>query len=226
MVSQNTEHIVREVKIILDENIETGSVLAKDYNQLEIETLIRSRIVDAVMAVHEEAPSDMIDGGTDMKSQPINMHTGGLGTGYIELPDDFMRLVIFKLTAWRRPVIEPIRDTDPLYFMQKSKFNGIRGGVDKPVCALSTGQNGRILEFYSVPAGETATIEIAKYLALPEITGVDDEGNGMIEISKRLMRPVYYYTAGLVATTLKDPNADKFFIIAKSYYATQSGDVQ
>lgn len=226
MVSQNTEHIVREVKIILDENIETGSVLAKDYNQLEIETLIRSRIVDAVMAVHEESPSDMIDGGTDMKSQPINMHTGGLGTGYIELPDNFMRLVIFKLTAWRRPVVEPIRDTDPLYFMQKSKFNGIRGGVDKPVCALSTGQNGRILEFYSVPAGETASIEIAKYLALPEITGVDEEGNGTIEVSKRLMRSVYYYTAGLVATTLKDPNADKFFIIAKSYYATQSGDVQ
>lgn len=209
--------IVKEVKIILNENIAQDEFLMADANQLELEELIRSRIVDAVRLVHEEAPSSMLDDGIDI---PVagELHTNENGSGYVELPEDFMRLVIFHLETWNRPVVEPISDTDPKYFLQKSRFLGIRGGTDKPVCALTTGVNGRVLEFYSIapghgPGGVTqAVVTKAKYLPLPKI-----EPNDKIKVCRKLLAPINYKCAGLVAVTFKDEIATSLFEISKSY---------
>lgn len=209
--------IIREVKIILDENISTDVVLADDPDQLQLEDHIRSRIIDAVRSIHEAAGSELLDDGLSiplLKADGIttNVVTNEDGSGYLPLPDDYMRLIIFKLTAWKRPVIEAISDTDPKYFLQKSKFLGVRGGVDKPVCAITTGAESKILEFYSVAPGATVTVEKAKYLPLPSISGADD-----ILVCKRLVRPVYYECAALVATSLKDQSATNLFQIAKNF---------
>lgn len=206
--------IIREVKIILDENI-TESFIEGDPDQLQLKDHIEARILDAVRHIHEAADSSLLDDGL-----PIPLEVGGQptiqvnpdGTGYVALPDDFMRLVIFKMTKWKRPVVEAISDTDPRYFLQKSRFLGIRGGVDKPVCALTTGDASKILEFYSLPPGETdQSVEKARYLPLPKI-----EDNSIL-MCRKLVRPIYYQCAGLVALSLKDQSAANLFEIAKSY---------
>lgn len=200
--------LVRDVKIILDENTENISVLEDDTDQLQLEDIIKSRIVDAVRSIHESASSDMLDDGLNIGSTPVTLQDG---SGYIPLPDDFMRMVIFKLVTWSRPVIVPIADTDPLYFAQRSRFIGIRGGTDKPVCAITTGVNGRVLEFFSVVPGTSAVIEKAKYLPLPRIE--DDT----IKVCRKLLQPIRYECAGLVALSVKDQNAASFFEVAKSF---------
>ena len=200
--------IIKEVKIILDENIVDDAVLTADANQLQLLDLIKSRIIDAVRSIHEAAPSELLDDGLTIPGATVTLQDG---SGYITLPDDFMRLVIFQLATWSRPVVVPISDTDPKYFMQKSRFLGIRGGTDKPVCAITTGASCRILEFYSIAPGTTASVVKAKYLPLPSIS------NDSIQVCKKLYRPILYECAGLVALTYKDEVAKSFFEVAKSY---------
>lgn len=216
MQSVPLSDVIREVKIILDENITETPVLVDDPDQLQLEDHIKARIVDAVRAIHEAAGSELLDDGL-----PIPLTDGGQptvqvnpdGTGYLRLPDDFMRLVIFKMTKWKRPVVMPISDTDPRYFPQKSRFLGVRGGVDKPVCALTTGEASRILEFYSLPPDETdKSVEKARYLPLPKI-----EEDDTIKMCRKLVRPIYYECAALVALSMKDQAATSLFEIAKGY---------
>ena len=204
--------IIREVKIILDENI-TESFIEGDPDQLQLKDHIEARILDAVRNIHEAAGSEMLDDGLAIPTSGTSiLQVNPDGTGYVRLPDDFMRLVIFKMTKWKRPVVEAISDTDPRYFPQKSRFSGIRGGVDKPVCALTTGNASKILEFYSLPPGETdKSVEKARYLPLPKIE------NNSILMCRKLVRPIYYQCAGLVALSLKDQSSSNLFEIAKSY---------
>ena len=99
------------------------------------------------------------------------------------------------------------------YFLQKSRFVGIRGGIDKPVCAITTGEASKVLEFYSLPAGETDQgVEKHRYLPLPTI-----EENDTIKMCRKLVRPIYYQCAALVALSLKDQSSANLFEIAKSY---------
>ena len=216
MQSVTLADAIREVKIILDENITEVSVLTDDPDQLQLEGHIRARIIDAVRAIHEAADSSLLDDGL-----PIPLEVAGRptiqvnpdGTGYVALPDDFMRLVIFKMTVWKRPVVFAISDTDPRYFLQKSRFLGIRGGIDKPVCAITTGEASKVLEFYSLPAGEADhSVEKHRYLPLPTI-----EENDTIKMCRKLVRPIYYQCAALVALSLKDQSSANLFEIAKSY---------
>lgn len=208
--------VIREVKIILDENITETPVLVDDPDQLQLKDHIKARIIDAVRAIHEAADSSLLDDGlliplTEAGQPTIQVSPDG--SGYVKLPDDFMRLVIFKMTQWKRPVVVALSDTDPRYFMQKSRFLGIRGGVDKPVCAITTGEASKILEFYSLSPGELDTsVEKARYLPLPSI-----EGDDTIKMCRKLVRPIYYQCAALVALSLKDQSAPNLFEIAKSY---------
>lgn len=204
--------IIREVKIILDENI-TESFIEGDPDQLQLKDHIEARILDAVRNIHESAGSEMLDDGLPIPTSGQSvLQINPDGTGYVRLPDDFMRLVIFKMTKWKRPVVEAISDTDPRYFLQKSRFLGIRGGIDKPVCAITTGEASKILEIYSLPPSETdQSVEKARYLPLPVIESES------ILMCRKLVRPIYYQCAGLVALSLKDQSSANLFEIAKSY---------
>lgn len=216
MQSVPLSDVIREVKVILDENISEVSVMAGDPDQLQLEDHIEARILDAVRAIHEAADSSLLDDGLtiplEVAGQPT-IQVNPDGTGYVALPDDFMRLVIFKMNKWKRPVIFAISDTDPRYFLQKSRFVGVRGGVDKPVCAITTGGAGKVLEFYSLPPGEEDDgVEKNRYLPLPTI-----EENDTIKMCRKLVRPIYYQCAALVALSLKDQSSANLFEIAKSY---------
>lgn len=216
MQSVTLSDVIREVKVILDENITEVSVLTDDPDQLQLEGHIRARIIDAVRAIHEAADSSLLDDGLPIPLEVAGQSTIQVnpdGTGYVALPDDFMRLVIFKMTKWKRPVVFAISDTDPRYFLQKSRFVGIRGGIDKPVCAITTGEASKVLEFYSLPAGEVDhSVEKHRYLPLPTI-----EENDTIKMCRKLVRPIYYQCAALVALSLKDQSSANLFEIAKSY---------
>lgn len=207
------EDIKAEVRIILDENKVNTALIESDNDTLDLNAIISQKIAHGIRSVEENAPSHLIDNGVSfISSITWDSGTVGKGMGYMTLPDDFLRLVIFKMSDWRRPVLVPIGDTDPLYFLQKSKFNGIKGGIDKPVVALTTNSTGKILEFYSCNGGSTVTIDVAKYLPIPKIE------DGSIDVSTLLYTPCLYYIAGLVSTTLGETDrAKNLFDISNSY---------
>lgn len=213
-MTYSIQDIIKDVRIALEENeVSSPFVVIEDNDTLSLNAIITQKLTHAVRSVTSDAPSKLLDGGKAFAST-INWETGttGKGMGYTSLPDDFMRLVIFQMSDWRRPVIDPIQDSDYSYFLQKSKFSGIRGGVDKPVCAITTYSSGKVLEFYSCIGGNVVTVKVAKYISYPSID------SGSIDICPKLYIPVIYYTAGLALTTYKDNDqASKLFTIAKDY---------
>lgn len=204
--------IIRDVRMTLDENQVSTSILIADSDNLSLDEIIRSKIVDATRSVSEAAPVSML---WDAKPFPhTNIEWGGaagIGMCTINLPVDFLRLVAFQMSDWVRPVSEPINDTDTEYYIQKSKFAGVRGNVNKPICAIIPKDNHQALEAYSCEAGSKVTVKTAQYIPIPTI--VDDS----IEICKMLYSPIVYYIAALTATTYKDTHAESLFTISKNY---------
>ena len=190
----NILQIARDVRIAIDEN-KTGEQLIadEDVDTLSLDEIIRSKIAEGVRRVLIDAPVHLLDGGEPFGDA---IYRRDKGSGWILLPCDFMRLIIFKMSDWERPVYEAITAADPEYQLQHSRYKGIRGNPQKPVVAIVSRQEGRVLELYSCKS-EEATVEQALYLPLPKV----DEYGG-IEIPERCYRPVVYEVASLVLATI------------------------
>ena len=186
--------IARDVRIAIDENKTSEQLITdEDIDTLSLEDIVRSKIVEAVRRVITNAPVHLLDGGVPFGDA---VYWRSNLSGWILLPDDFMRLFIFKMSDWERPVYEPITAADPQYNLQFSRYKGIRGNPQKPVVAIVSRSEGRVLELYSCKSKE-ATVEQAVYFPLPKL----DEDGG-IDIPERCYTSVVYETASLVLATL------------------------
>lgn len=186
--------IARDVRIAIDENKTSEQLITdEDVDTLSLEDIVRSKIVEAVRRVITNAPVHLLDGGVPFGDA---VYWRSNLSGWILLPDDFMRLFIFKMSDWERPVYEPITAADPQYNLQFSRYKGIRGNPQKPVVAIVSRSEGRVLELYSCKSKE-ATVEQAVYFPLPKL----DEDGG-IDIPERCYTSVVYEAASLVLATL------------------------
>lgn len=191
------QQIARDVRIAIDENKTSEQLIAEeDIDTLSLEEIVRSKVEEAVRRVVTEAPVHLLDGGEAFGDA---IFWRSQCCGWILLPEDFMRLVIFKMSDWERPVYEPITAADPQYQLQFSRYKGLRGNAQKPVVAIVSRAEGRALELFSCNS-EQATVEQAVYIPLPRI---DCEGG--IEIPGRCYRSVVYETASLALSTLGNP---------------------
>lgn len=192
MIYQLAE-IVKDVKIVLDENMTSEELLAlEDIETLSMEDVIESNVVEAIRRVESVAPINMLESGHNLID---SLFWNGNGSGFVVLPDDFMRLMAFKMSDWERTLHSAIEATDPIYAKQSSRFKGVRGNKQKPVVAIVNRPEGRVLEFYSCD-DENATMEIGVYRPYPKV----DEYKG-VEISERCYRAVVYTIGALVLLT-------------------------
>ena len=208
--------IKRDVRVCMDENRTTTSLLsAADQETLSLDELITRNVLEAVRRVHMEAPYWMPDNGTAFGSGGVvwhNDHSGQPDTcGHITLPGDFMRLVVFEMSDWERPVYAAITTDDPLYAKQKSRHKGVRGNPQRPVVAIGVTAAGRTLEFWSCKT-QLATVSRGLYLPYPT-----EDAMGGIDIAEPCYRAVVYMTAGLVKTAQGEAErAKNYFEMAKS----------
>ena len=215
MSNYSVSSIVEKVRIALDENQVNTSLVASDNDTLSLNAIIEQKIAHAARQITERAPSHLLDGGVAFaNSLTWPSAATGIGYGYTALPEDFMRLVIFQMSDWARPVLNTINDTDPEYYLQRSKFTGIRGGTDKPVCATTTYPTGKVMEFYSCSGGENVTVRVAKYLPIPAVK--TDDTVQVYDLCPKLFDAIIYQTAGLVAATYKDSISATLFQIAET----------
>lgn len=185
--------IARDVRIAIDQNMTSEQLLSiEDIDTLSLEDIIRSKIEEAVRRVETVAPVHLLEEGHDFSDA---VYWDKLESGWVLLPDDFMRLIAFRMSDWERTVYAAISVDDPLYAKQSSRYKGIRGNIQKPVCAIVNRAEGKALEFYSCNS-EDAYISRASYLPYPHI----DEEDG-IDICERCYTAVIYTVASLVLTT-------------------------
>lgn len=192
--------LIEEIKIALDQNASSATLATEgDIDTLTLDEIIRSKIEPAARIVETQAPRHLLDSGKAFGGT-IGWHGEiGKGSGVIHLPDDFMRLVTFKMSDWERPVVEAIDETDPRYELQGSRYSGIRGNIQKPVVVITQQPVGQVLEFYSCIGGSSVTLSRARYIPYPKI-GAD---NG-IEICEKLKKAVVHYATYMVAITTGD----------------------
>ena len=156
--------------------------------------------VDSVVTGRDGLSSSVVSVGTGINWKKSGGEDyGSAWTGWLWLPKDFLRLLVFEMSDWQRPVFDAIGKDDPRYAEQKSRWAGVRGNTESPVVAIVPRSGSMILEFYSCDTDEAKVIN-ASYLAMPQI--VDET----INISVKLYRAAVYMTASLVALSREDNN--------------------
>ena len=187
------DKILKDVRICIDQNTSSDSLLLTgDADTLALDDVIRSKIVESVQLVHNEAPSYLLENGHNFGDA---VYWGEMESGWVLLPADFQRLVVFEMDDWEQAVYTAISTDDPEYEKQRSRFKGIRGNAQRPVCAVAIRPEGRVLEFYSCKS-KNATVKRGVYIPYPEI----DDNDG-IDISKRCYRAVVYEIAAKTLIT-------------------------
>ena len=185
--------IVRDVRVAMDQNMTSEQLIAaEDMETLSLEEIIRSKIVEGVRRVETVAPAHLLEEGHSFGDA---VYWGEMESGWVLLPDDFMRLIAFRMSDWERTVYGAIGAGDALYAKQSSRHKGIRGNAQKPVCAIVNRAEGKALEFYSCKSRD-AYVVLGQYLPYPRI----DECDG-VDICERCYEAVVYAIASLVATT-------------------------
>lgn len=185
---------MRDVRICLDQNMTSEQLLQDDdVDTLALDDIVRSKILEAVVRVHSNAPTYLLEEGHNFGDA---VFWGDLESGWVLLPQDFMRLIAFEMSDWEQTVYTAISPADPAYAMQRQRVKALRGTAQKPVCVITTRPEGKALEFYSCKS-EDAYVSRGQYLPYPKV----DEEDG-IDICERCYTAVVYAAASLVLLTL------------------------
>ena len=199
--------IIRDVRVALDENEVQTALIAGDSDSLQLDGLIMQKILHAIRDISLTAPVAMLGDAPQMATGAIEWGDGEYACGSVPLPDDFLRLVAFRMSDWQKSVSAPIYETDADYLRQHSPYNGVRGNTVKPVVAIVETAEGRRLEFYSCDS-KAAVVSVAKYIPAPAI--VSDR----VAVCSRIYNAVVYYAAGLTAAAVGSATAETMFKIA------------
>jgi len=187
------DNILRDVRVCLDQNMSSSTLsLSEDIDTLSLDDIIRSKIVEACRRVETEAPYYLLDGGSNFGDE---LYWEDSYSGWVLLPPDFMRLVVFEMDDWEQAVYTAISTGSPDYELQRGRVKGLRGTPERPVCALAVRGEGKVLEFYSCKNSD-ALVSRAVYLPYPSI-----DADGGIDICERLYEAVVYTAAGLTLLT-------------------------
>lgn len=202
------EKMAKDVRIAVDMNHDSTPLLVEDdIETVSFNDIIYAKLTDAVRMVEMEAPLHLLEQGHQFGE---NIVWGDEGKGWLILPDDFMRLVVFKMSDWHHSVSEAITQDDPKYSRQWSKWKGICGNPEKPVVAIVNRAEGNVLEFFSCN-DDTATVEQAVYIPLPRI-----DLDGGIDVSEKCYKAAVYRAGALALSSIGDQLATTMIELSKS----------
>lgn len=208
-----TNKIIQDVRIRLDENRTDEALLSNtDEETLKLDEIIRSNILEAVRRVQTAAPYWLLEQGHNFQYDDNNTQRqifweGDNDTcGWLVLPNDFMRMVVFEMSDWERPSYNALSVEDPDYVKQRSRVKGIRGSWQRPVVVIGVRPVGKVLEFYSCKS-RSATVSKAVYIPYPSF---DDYGG--VDISERCYDAMIYTLAAMTLTNRGESEQ------AKNYY--------
>lgn len=152
--------IVEQVKILLDQNQLENSIIAQEDNTLELDAIIRQKILHAARLLLETSDVSVLGEGLsnpiikvvdgeevlpeDWEGYDISdpIHIGEIGDGYgelsvwwLEMPEKYLRLLSLKMSDWKRAVHVTIPFESAEYSQLRSGFVGITGNPERPAVA-------------------------------------------------------------------------------------------
>lgn len=213
------EDLVKEVRITLDENrLEYSYLEENNTDNMDLNEIIRAKLLDSIRIILEACPVSLLS-PIAMSISEEGKITGDDGSGTVTLPEDFLRLVSFKLKTWNRAVVNAAEEGSSIDLMQRNTFT--RGTPIKPVCVFSHNEKGeRTMEYFT--AGKDSggkydhAIQRALYVKIPSVTENND-GQESVIIPKLLRFAIINYCAGLTETSRGNTEFGQvFFNIATS----------
>lgn len=189
----------------------------KDYSDdQDMNTIIDSKIVEAVTYVHKNAPLSLLLDAKKVENSDIKLDSEGT-TAVIKI-SNMLRFVMLKAADAQKAVFDIVGVDDPIATMQGDKYT--RGTYQRPVVVLSTDGTNKLLTYYSFKEKETSTTDLFEgiyYIPNPEINDTTDKKNKEVSICKDVKLAILNHIVGLVLLVYKDKHADSFFNQAKTY---------
>lgn len=176
------------MRSIMNEIGEDTTVSLLDEDTIRLDDYIKSVIPEAVSMIVQVSDRCV---NPKSSTNPV-VHANEDGSGMLELPDDFIKLIALQMQGWKRIVSM----TYPLGGeTHKQQCNmATRAGRSKPVAILSVDSQGkRVIEYYSLPKGEEHVVSMFVY----EAAFNEDEGLNM-DIGNSLFGALCYMCASLV----------------------------
>ena len=137
--------LIGTVKVKIDEMMAqsegTQFNLGTTNNSNIIDIYINALLDESAKHILQTAPLHVIEPSDGGELTPVSFG-GTIGTtaiyptGYVVLPDDYLRMVSYKMTSWLQESTMPIVTTNPIY--KKQKYVAVRGGIAKPITALNS----------------------------------------------------------------------------------------
>lgn len=156
----------------------------RDPDVVDLDAIITSRISQGIEKAYRDAPADRLwEARRDFSDRGVCWHekVDGFWSGHVALPDDFLRLLVFGMSDWTRPVFDAVDCRSGRGRLVESRFCGVRGSPCRPMAVLTDMPEGRELEFYSC-SSDSEHIAQAAYCPVPKIDeyGGVDIADGMI----------------------------------------------
>jgi hypothetical protein len=77
---------------------------------------------------------------TDIEENPVHNYVTGQYVCFLEIPNDFLRLITLKMNDWGRPIQTFVGEDSVEYHKQQNKY--LRGTPRKPIGVLTHGASG------------------------------------------------------------------------------------
>lgn len=187
MTIKSAEEMVRMVMRIMDENPDAeGSEVSFGSPAHSLQGRIRELLPAVAEEVVRTAPRAAID---EMLEFTAEAEWLAPGHGVVALPQDFCRLVSFRMSDWKRAVTVAVPYDSPQYQLRFTPTR-LRAGVrSAPAVSLVPRSAGIALEFIG-SSEPWAYVEYAAYLPIPY-----DEDADLYRLPRRLVLDVARETA-------------------------------
>lgn len=189
------------VRKVMDELVSVEDIgLLASPDALDLTRLVEGFIAEAVMRIHNAAPSFLLDGekGTVGEDYSAAIEAGTEGVVVITMLKDTLRLVSVKADDSPVVVCNIIPEDSAEGRKQLNKY--VRGVYDDPRVVLAKVRPGDytpVLKYYSSEKGECPTFEL-EYIPYPVVS------NGSVWISPRLEHAVLNELAAMVLDSLNE----------------------
>lgn len=168
------ELLINKVKTRMDEVSASGDLIVEVdiENTKPYDSIIDDLLDEAAMEILLKAPIYRLNVTSGKESITPIVDINDEKIGSFALPEDFVRLVYFKMEKWLQPVVSFAFPGDEIAIRQANKH--IRGYVAKPVGVLYSTNYGNTVHYYSVPSKDDHVLESFLYIKECGATEIED----------------------------------------------------
>ncbi|WP_300877902.1 hypothetical protein [uncultured Bacteroides sp.] len=206
-MKKSVSEIIDAVKICIDEIGLNDAEFEEGQDNVEMDTIIRSKIIDALRFINGNADWSMIEPNAVLTqaSEAVSINENLIGI--VRLPENFMRLCYARFSSWPLYL-----SSEHIIYWNETEYATLSdqyatGTYERPKIAMVLTPE-RILQMYKAKTAEDDAV--VGILTEPAISK-NEEGDETLDISPKLLQSLIYYISGLTLLTYKDEHADSMF---------------